>query len=172
MSYFVCGRVTFSVADHSAMERIARSASMQALKLGACVQFGCAIVQDIVFEIVGRYDSTADWLPFLLTDSPLSNVSEELVSPRELYGPEGDTRFRRHAALIAAFLRSILTEREVSGIDLFVSDAFDDSYPTRTITPESIERELLVQWERREGTDFSFCLRIAKESAGGPPTYP
>jgi hypothetical protein len=165
MSYFVCGRVTFSVVDRSAMERIARSASMKALELGACVQFGCAIVQDIVFEIVGSHDATADWLPFLVTDSPLSDVSEELVYP---LAPGADTEFRRNAGRIASFLRSILAEREVSRIDLFVSDALHAPYPTRTIAPESIERELLAEWEQREETDFSFCLVIAKDGGTSP----
>lgn len=125
-------------------------------------QFGCTIVQSLVFEIVGDYDPEADWLPFLLTESPLSDVSEELVSPRELDGPDADVQFRENAARIAGFLRFILAEHEVVGIDLFVSDALHAPYPTRTIAPDSIERELLAEWERREETDFSFCLVIAK----------
>ncbi|BBE51965.1 hypothetical protein OYT1_ch2452 [Ferriphaselus amnicola] len=160
MSYFVCGSITLVVASPQEQEMVARRASSQALQVGMALQLGCNIVQSLVSEIIERSDNPSA-LPFLVTASPLSDTSDELVSPYVLVGSEGDERFQQHAKAIATLFKSLTSEEHVQRIDLYVVDGFDTTIPTKSILITALEDELLSAWRNRE-QDFFFRLILRK----------
>src|SRR5262249_23320300 len=87
MSSLLCGQLTFSrdLSQREAAE-LGFSLARVALDERLGLQIGCAVVQPIVLQMVGA-DRALEGakLPFLLTDSPVSDVSERII---DKYAPE------------------------------------------------------------------------------------
>jgi hypothetical protein len=86
MSFFLAGKLQFeySLSDEDRIE-VAFGISEAAIRNRMAIQLGCNIVQPTVFKII-ETDLAAlaadDELIFLLTGSPISDVSDELVDYR------------------------------------------------------------------------------------------
>lgn len=160
MSYFVCGLISLAGADSEVREAEARRISCEALKTGMSVQLGANIVQPLVLKIVG-WSGGPDTIPFLITASPLSDTSDELVSPYVLVGAPGTAKFRQNAKHIACFFDAVFAEAHVQRVDLYVVDDFDESIRTKTIPLANLELKLLEEWEKRN-EDFFFHLVLCR----------
>jgi hypothetical protein len=96
-----------------------------------CVQLGYSIFQDTVFEIIGeKYKNLeGEHLPFFIIDSPISNVSHEIISSFNHEYNKDDLLFlKEKLEKIKKVMENILNFREISQIILFFSEGFDTEY--------------------------------------------
>jgi hypothetical protein len=75
MSYFVCGTIWTSDSRSEEGEALARRVSIRALGEGMMLQLGCNVVQPLVRDMVIGTENGAEGIPYLITDSPLNNVT-------------------------------------------------------------------------------------------------
>lgn len=161
MSYFVCGSIWIPDIHSVDTPPFAARVSVRALQCGMSLLLDCNIMQPLVKDMLAAKQDETQRIPYLLTDSPLNNTSDELISPTVLVGPEGDRAFRRNASILSGFFRSLLDEQLVQRVDLYVIDSFDSSIPTRSLPITNLEAELLSAWASRD-KDFFFKLVLRK----------
>jgi len=115
-------------------EELAFGLSKAALAQRLHLQLGCNIVQKEVFEILKRSEGGLSDLDiaFLLTDSPLSNTSDEIVNPK--VEPLDKPRvIRQRLRRVAGFLSSVKDFISVSSVSLYISLGSDNSYAEEEI---------------------------------------
>ena len=138
MSYFLCGRIhlTRALSDGDRAE-LAFSLSNAGLTHRLCLQLDCNIVQSEVVEILQRNDGGLSDLDFafLLTDSPLSNTSDEIVNPN-VEPLDKPRAMRERLRRVAGFLSSAKDLVLVSGVSLYISVGYDNSYAEEEIPIE------------------------------------
>lgn len=129
MSYFLCGEFVleeglstnektgfaFDAIHESWLNRIS-------LQLGPC------IVQPIVFEIIGKpiSNQAERELPFLITSSPISDVSDGLIDLDDIDG--GLERLEQTLSRVQSFLSGIGRTGMVAEATIYFSEGFDDNY--------------------------------------------
>lgn len=137
MSGFVYGTIRFIKAlDYSELSKLSFDLEKAAIEEGMFLQMGVNIVQPFVCEKLGitpGWESVEE-LPFLITDSPISDVSHELVSPSASYVPGRDWRetFREHLLAIGRFLETITALKLVSGVMMYMTEGYGEDQEIRT----------------------------------------
>jgi hypothetical protein len=129
MSYFLCGSFLFK-ADLSLVERenfafeVAAAACANRLSL----QLGVCITQPIVFEILGenRPSASANKLPFLITDSPIADVSDNLIDFNDVGG--GVSSLSRTLGQLQSLFSEIKETEVVASVTVYFSEGFDERY--------------------------------------------
>ncbi len=112
MSCLVYGSIRFIKAlDYNELSNLSFELEKAAIAEGMFLQMGVNIVQRFVFEELGI---TPGWeavekLPFIITDSPVSDVAENLISPDAFRVPDHDWYkiIREHLFAIGRFLETI-----------------------------------------------------------------
>ena len=133
MSYFLCGsfvlRTDLSLAEREDFAyKVVDESSANRLS----IQLGPCIVQRIVFEIIGENISSGleGKMPFLITNSPISDVSDELIDFDDIDG--GIERLRKTLEQLQSFLTGIKKTANVSEATIYFSEGYDDMYENIT----------------------------------------
>lgn len=132
MSDFLCGKLTFthklSIREQAELSfDLVRYALDQRLGL----QVGCAIVQPIVFEILGcgRELNGID-VPFLITDSPIWDASDEIISkyPSDHLDADAGESLQHRLERVQRFLIASSRVQPVQQITVVLGQGYDDTY--------------------------------------------
>jgi hypothetical protein len=125
------GHLGFSIVDLAQRERFG-------------VQLGCAIVQPLVFEILGRGRAFAgESLPFLITDSPIWDVSERVI---DRYSPdypdaEPDGTLAERLSRLQRFFADALKIEPITQIKAVFTVGYSPTYPEERLSADRfIER--------------------------------
>ena len=137
MSAFLCGVFRFKRIESRDFQvgfgwRIIRLGVSSNLHF----QLGCNIVQDVVFEIlkIPRPFQDSALLPFLITDSPLTDTSDAVISPSELHSKDDRVRIiRQNFERISSVFAEALTTQELGNIEVILSEGYDTEYPEKRI---------------------------------------
>ena len=97
-------------------------------------------MQPAVFEILGKKDRglTGKEFVFLLTDSPISNISDALVYPNLLDPMEVKETLRANMQRVERFFSSAAEIDSLAGASLYVSEGYDTSYKREEISLEAL----------------------------------
>jgi hypothetical protein len=135
MSYFLCGLIHFiRQALENEREELAFVLSKAALEQSLYLQLECNIVQTEVFEILNRKNrelSDTDFA-FLLTDSPLSNTSDEIVNPN-VDPLDKPSVMKQRLRRVEILLSSMNVLDSISDVSLYISLGYDSSYADEEI---------------------------------------
>lgn len=152
MSHFVCGKVIFAEST-GRDERKDASLNIfrQAFEKGFFLMLAPNISQSIVYEILGSTPRNfppgePGELPFLLTDSPLSDTSEELLvaSPTSWSLDAECLAFEVGVRRIQDMMSTIINTEGVKAIHLYFSDGgLDDHYKEIAIKVSDLAKNIL-----------------------------
>src|SRR5262245_41343987 len=109
MSNYLFGELYFrKEVSEAEQQALAFSLTAAALQAGIHVQLAFNIVPKEVLSILGRTDGglSTKSLAFLLTESPLSNSSDELLEPLNVMPLEMERVIRQRLGRVETFLRS------------------------------------------------------------------
>ncbi len=144
MSSYLFGEFYFRDAPTSSeLENLAFSLTAAALHARIHVELAFNIVQRDVFTILKRSDGgiSSESVAFLLTESPLSNTSDELIAPLNVMPLDLERVIRERLRRVEAFLRSAQL-MQFRGLSLY-TETWSEGYdaPRRE---EEISLEFLV----------------------------
>lgn len=131
------GRFGFSIVDLAQRERLG-------------VQLGCAIVQPLVFEILGQGRAFAgESLPYLITDSPIWDVSERVI---DRYSPdypdaEPDGTLAERLSRLQRFFADALKIELVARVRAVFTEGYSPEYPEETVHVERFADRMLALYE-------------------------
>ncbi len=133
MSHFVAGLMNFAkLPDEESQKSLASRVVECALAARLHVLLDPNIGQSIVFEILGGDPAEAitTGFRFLLTDSAISNTSDDLVSPWSVEVTDwGEwSPFRENLERIGRFFLAVSKLGQFGGIVVYFSEGFDTSY--------------------------------------------
>ncbi len=145
MSYFLAGLFHFSRAL-SYRERIdtAFKLSEKALQKRLALQLAPNVAQPVVFEILEKRVCADDELIFLLTASPISDTSDDIVAYWGESHDEMAEKIRGHVETIKGFLTSIKTIERLGHVTLFVSEGYDTDYQQERVTLASLAERFIA----------------------------
>jgi hypothetical protein len=133
MSHLLCGKFVFKrpLPFESQTEfsfKLVEFAFSERLGL----QLGCNIVQEIVFEMlrIERSHPNHEELPFLITDSPIADTSDNLIAPdvsAEL-SDSSDTELNQNLERVRQFLMLVGETGQVFSATILFSEGYDDSF--------------------------------------------
>jgi hypothetical protein len=131
------GRIGFSIVDLAQRERFG-------------VQLGCAVVQPLVFEILGRERTfSGETLPYLITDSPIWDVSERVIDKFSPDYPEAEpdgTLEERLCRLQRFFAGTLRIETIVKVMAVFTV-GFSPEYPEVELCADRFVERMLQLYE-------------------------
>ncbi len=160
MSFFLCGNFILR-DDFSQSKR--NELAFQILDLGRShklsIQLGVCIVQDIVFEIIGETRGLIPEtkLPFLITDSPLSDVSDILIDYAD--PDNGPARLRSTLTKLHGLFDDLKLTTEVSKMLVFFTEGFDTDYKIISSSLETFEADCLKEFVEAQG-NIGFSVDI------------
>src|SRR2546425_12241509 len=134
MSYFVFGEIEFRTeVSEARLVRMSFEFEEAALRERIFIQLGPGIVQKLLFEILSeqRGPTTGATLPFFITDSPVSDVSHEVIKLPNMIPQTHDEwadALRKNLERIARVLSWLLEVREVKSVVLIFSEGYDTTY--------------------------------------------
>lgn len=108
MSVLVCGEISLSAPQSSEwLDQYARELMRIAQRQNFYLMLDCNISQPCVFEMLSHFAAANNGrhLPFLITGSPLSNTSEEVVNMFSLGGMDSASQTRKCLDLLETFLK-------------------------------------------------------------------
>jgi hypothetical protein len=154
MSIFICGAFQLKEpADTSNLKRLGWIVTEAARAERLHFYLFSGIPQPIVFEIL-RFEwngAPSHRIPFLITDSPVWNVSDELVETR--------AAAMTTLAKVARTLQS-LRSRMVA-VDLYLSEGYDDNYEIVDATLDDFEAIVLARLDQEPEFEIpSICVRL------------
>ena len=159
MSFFLCGKFVFRT-DQSLTER--ERFAFEVVGAGCTrrlsVQLDVCITQSIVFEILGenRSPSHADKLPFLITDSPISDVSDDLIDFHDIGGAE---RLEQTLERLQSLFFEIKKHEVVTEIVVYFSEGYDETYKRITSSLDNFKRDCLEIFSAA-GRTVSLCVNM------------
>jgi hypothetical protein len=167
MSYFLAGRFQFThPLTRAERDRAAFLISEGALRNHVAVQLGCNIVQSIVFKILGKELAADNELIFLLTDSPISDTSDELIDYLGESREDMIEVVRAHGKRLTEFLTSLRSVESLSRVSLVVSEGYDTAYRSEEadltrLTNRLVELAAEADWLGFPSVELS--IRLARE---------
>ena len=120
------GGFGFSIVDLAQRERFG-------------VQLGCAVVQPLVFQVLGKVRAfTGESLPYLITDSPIWDVSERVI---DRYSPdypaaEPDGTLSERLSRLRRFFADALKIECVTQITAVFTAEYSPTYPEETLSAD------------------------------------
>jgi len=151
MSYFLCGEFVLNqkVSTDTASLAFDLVSYAASRKLG--LQLGPCIIQPVVFEIIGnnRTERNDNFLPFLITESPISDVSDDLLDMDDLGA--GTERINNTLERLRSFLESVGQTGNVSMAKVFFSEGYDDRYVRIEATPKTFVDQCMKLFSTPEG---------------------
>ena len=120
MSFYLYGEFHFSkTLSPVEQESLAFGLSDAALRARICVRLGLNIIEREVFETLKRSDGglSTDSMAFLVTDSPLSNTSDEILEPHNVMPLDMERVIRERLRCVEAFLKSA-KDMNIKGLSL------------------------------------------------------
>lgn len=150
MSYFVFG--TFKLAkpmDERVLKDIAFAIVECGLSHRLCLQLGHNIVQaGLLFEMFDFKQGSipADSLPFLMTDSPISDTSDGLISPYHV-GLGDEPSLLVNLTRMKRFLVGLAQVHNVAGIDVYFTEGYDHSFEEISVSPDRFDEVALKVFE-------------------------
>jgi hypothetical protein len=161
MSYFLCGSFVFKT-HLSLTERtnFAYKVVEEVCAIRLSIQLSICIVQQIVFEIIGTnsLSELETKMPFLLTDSPISDVSDELIDLDDIDG--GVEKLKRTLEQLQSFLARIKKTAVVSDVIIYFSEGYDNKYENITSSLDTFTKDCLGVFAR-SGDVGSLCLKVS-----------
>jgi hypothetical protein len=155
MSYFLTGYVRFTQAlSPDEQVNTAFELSERALRSRVGIQLGCNIVQKIVFEILDKDLATKRALPFLLTGSPISDTSDDLLNYWSESRAQMKTKVKSNAERLQNFIASLRSIPHIAGVALFVSEGYDTSYRKENVTIELLASRFIELAEEYDWAGF------------------
>lgn len=138
MSDFLCGEIVFGDEIEPDDTDIWFDLAAAAVANRLNIQFGANIIQKEVFEILGGF-SDDNRMPFLITESPVSDVSDGLIDPDPyVHGGDGARVITRAAlAKVAVLIRTCLGHDKVRAVEVVFSEGVDSAYETVPATPDT-----------------------------------
>lgn len=136
MSYLICGKLIVREGRSRDIDiDVLYRATSAAIEQKVSIFFAGNISQSAVFEIVDfSHDERA--IPFMLTDSPVQNTSDDLIAPDRFHyktDKECLKVLRGSFAAIGAILRTVLASDHFSSAIVVFSDADGDTDGYETI---------------------------------------
>lgn len=145
MSYFLAGLFHFGRAL-SDRERIdtAFELSEKALQNRLALQLAPNLAQPVVFEILEKHVAADDELIFLLTASPVSDTSDDIVTYWNESRDAMVEKIRAHVERVKGFLTSIKTIEALGHVTLFVSEGYDTTYQQERVGLDSLAERFIA----------------------------
>ncbi len=141
MSRFLCGEFQFRrpLLEFEQVE-LAFKLNQLAIENRLGLQLAFNIVQPIVFEILKKKDRllTGKEFVFLLTDSPISDTSDETVDPNLLDAIEIKETLSANLRRVERFFLSAKETDLLAGVSLYVSLGYDTFYEREEISIGSL----------------------------------
>lgn len=131
MSHFLCGKFILKrTATDEQRAEFAFKVNRLAAERDISLHLQWNIVQTTVFEILNLEKSnlSPSEIPFLITDTPLSDVSEELLSPFRPEPLEVFDAVERNLHQLGDFLGCAFFENIVEGVEVIFSEGYDIEY--------------------------------------------
>jgi hypothetical protein len=161
MSSLLCGTFGFSRSlDEREQGRIGFSIVDLAQRGRFGVQLGCAIVQPLVFEILGRgRPFSGESLPYLVTDSPIWDVSERVI---DRYSPdypdaEPDGTLAERLSRLQRFFTDALALEAIAQVSAVFTVGYSPAYPEETLR---VERFVDRMSQLYEGVAEVPCVKL------------
>jgi hypothetical protein len=150
MSLFVCGVFNLRNArDAPGIKRLGWTIAEAGSREGLQFYLYSGIPQPIVFEITGfSFEKAKSQIPFLITDSPVSNVSDDLFEDQ---GAAMSTlaKLRRVFERLAG---------DTTGVDLYMDNGFGEVELVET-TLDEFEAAVLMRFDGDEIPSMCVCIR-------------
>jgi len=155
MSHFLCGRFIFEDGlPRATVVEFSFKVVQEACGHHLAVQLGCNIVQPVVFEILGleRASPNNINLPFVITDSPISDTSDDLISPGDFESTleVGYEILETNLHRVKAFLLSVSEIGAVRAAILCFSEGYDDKYQELDVPLDSFVERCLHVFKEEE----------------------
>lgn len=131
------GRIGFSIVDLAQRERFG-------------VQLGCAVVQPLVFEVLGRDRSfIGESLPYLITDSPIWDVSESVIDKfaPEYPDAEPDGTLVERITRLQRFFSDALKIELIASVTAIFTSGFSPDYAEETLQMDRFVDRMLQLYE-------------------------
>ncbi|WHI46256.1 hypothetical protein [Microbulbifer sp. VAAF005] len=151
MSYFSFGEIFFDSPEHDVIS-VSFELVQLALSSNLYVLLGCNIPQKVVFEMLDKERQLFnDSMPFLLTATPLSDVSDELISPYALV--EDDDSCQSSSLFsginkIRSFLEGVIKVAEVEAVDIYFSEGYAEEFNVQSGKPDEVYQYLSGECEK------------------------
>lgn len=141
MSYLICGKLIFQESLPPGDQiQLSYKVVELALKEQLSLHLECNIVQPIVYEILGqknqiRFNGTD--FAFFITDAPISDTADALISPYEIEPFENPLpTLRKNLNRVNRLLSAVLQLKEIRQVILYLSEGYDDFYREEKISKE------------------------------------
>jgi len=147
VSLFLAGKLQFgrSLSDKERTE-VAFALSEAALRNRMAIQLGCNIVQPTVFQIIETDLATLvadDEVTFLLTGSPISNVSDELIDYWADSSEEAAARVHAHGEHLMSCFAAFRAAGPLVSVELFISEGYDTFYREEIVELTTLSERLV-----------------------------
>jgi len=167
MSYVIFGTFNLrATGDEGATKEAAFQLVERALAQRLHIQLGSNIAHaGPLLEMLG-FSSTPlppDRLLFLLTDSPISDTSDELISPY-CAGIEDEPSLQVNLFRIQRFLRSVRDVKDITSIDLYFTEGFDVRFERKALRVDEFYEATLQAFgpaPEIPSTHFAVSLRAS-----------
>ncbi len=142
MSYFLAGRFHFSgPLSQPEQTELSFILSEKALHSRVALQLGCNIVKPLVHQILGEHGGLGGeaMFTFLLTGSPITNISDDILTYWANSIGESVDKIRSNSRQIVSFLKSIQETNSIAAVTLVVSEGYDTSYRAEAIPLDRLQ---------------------------------
>ena len=146
MSHFLCGEIQFrQKLSWGEREDLAFTLSELALSQRLSIQLAFNITQRTVFEILHRNDGgiAETDIAFFLTDSPISNVSDQLVSSINVAPLDLEMTIREGMRRVERFLTGVAKIECLAAMSLYLSQGYDTAYQKEEISIEFLANRVV-----------------------------
>lgn len=168
MSTLLFGQITFArPLSHEEQEALGFRLAELAHQRRFGLQLACNIVQPEVYEALGRGRvATGEDMPFLLTDSPIMDVSDALANKYAPEYPDAEPRgpLSQRLTEVQMFLRDVLSDGSLSRVTLYISEAYDGTFDEDTVTVDRFA-ERAARWYEPVVVAPNVRFSITRESA-------
>lgn len=151
MSSLLCGSFGFARSlDEREQARIGFSIVELAQRERFGVQLGCAVVQPLVFEILGRERTFAgESLLYLITDSPIWDVSERVIDKFSPEYPEAepDGTLEERLCRLQRFFVDALKIETIAQVMAVFTVGYSPEYPEETLRADHFVDRMLQLYE-------------------------
>jgi len=138
VSYFVFGEIGLrETSDARGVEELCFAIALAAFRAHLGIQLGGNIIHGDIYRMLrrSREGSYLKSIPYLLTDSPISDHSSELVRPDAYFRALDDRRvgLRPAAVKLEAFVSEVRGMADVGALSLWLTQGFDTEFAETSV---------------------------------------
>ena len=126
--------------------------------------FSPNLVQDEIEDMLNKQSRHNDpYLRFMVTDSPISNTSHELICCPDYVQEEYANEVSRNLSLIADWIKVTLGHKEVLEVDLYITEGYDTSFKEVRAIPDDLYRKIMNEVDVNGMIPESIVVRAWRE---------